>query len=278
MTTKKIYVVASGGGSKISYQAGVIDTLIKNDVHFSGVSGVSAGALVGSMIACGKEDELVDLVLNTRKEDVYKKKNRLKIGWDLIRGKTTSRYTNEPLMELIDKYVHTPTKPFRAGRVCYESKKYVSHVSRENYKKQILASTSIPFLVDPVEIDGKHYVDGGLRNITPIGDILPYDPDLIVIIPTEPRDKKKTQKYTGNLIPTLEGYISIVLDEAFDSDIREFENKNQKAYKGNYKYYRSVILEPPVTLGSGTDFSYERQKQRIELGREVATKYLKKIV
>ena len=52
------------------------------------------------------------------------------------------------------------------------------------FKKAVLASTAIPIIWPPTEVPPsyKDMVDGGLRNISPLGDVLDSDPDEIIII------------------------------------------------------------------------------------------------
>ena len=53
-----------------------------------------------------------------------------------------------------------------------------------NFSEAVLASTVMPIIWEPLDISPQYrsMVDGGVRNISPLGDILDEDPAEIVII------------------------------------------------------------------------------------------------
>jgi NTE family protein len=57
----KHYLALSGGGMKGAFQVGAVDYLRSQGIKFSGVSGISVGALNGALIAQDKIDELIKL-------------------------------------------------------------------------------------------------------------------------------------------------------------------------------------------------------------------------
>lgn len=57
----KHYLALSGGGFKGAFQVGVVDHLRSQGIKFSGVSGISVGALNGALIAQDKIDQLIKL-------------------------------------------------------------------------------------------------------------------------------------------------------------------------------------------------------------------------
>ena len=67
--------------------------------------------------------------------------------------------------------------------------------------EDLRASSSLPFLSKPVEIDGKKYLDGGIADAIPIEKALEDGYDKIVIVLTRPIEYRK--KKSNQLLPKL---------------------------------------------------------------------------
>ena len=72
--------------------------------------------------------------------------------------------------------------------------------SEGKVSKGIQASMSIPGVFPPVEIDGKYYVDGGLRNQVPANVAAEMGADVIIAVSLE---KDYTSADYGNIIDNL---------------------------------------------------------------------------
>jgi NTE family protein len=48
--------------------------------------------------------------------------------------------------------------------------------------RAVLASASVPGLLPPAEIDGQHYVDGGIVNSIPIGEAVALGAERIFVL------------------------------------------------------------------------------------------------
>ncbi len=180
---RKAALVLSGGGAKGAFQVGAEKYAreMKN-YEWDVISGVSVGALNGAMIAMGKYQELFNVWYTISTVKVMTGKLNL---WSILKMAfgAKSIYSNHPLWKLIDEKVDVNQimVDFMVGVVSLETGAYKpikispstsARMDKTAFKKAILASTAIPIIWEPVDISTSHrsMVDGGLRNMSPIGD------------------------------------------------------------------------------------------------------------
>jgi NTE family protein len=131
-------------------------------------------------------------------------------------------------------------------------------------------------------------VDGGVRNVSPIGDVLSLEPDEIIIINCTAREVEKLPKAPGNISKIAQRTIDLLVDEIFVGDLQEFlrinalvkqaEERGFKLYHpvtGHpLKYYPCHVIEPDVPMGDVLDFSQKSVQYRMEVGRRRAMEVL----
>lgn len=156
-------------------------------------------------------------------------------------------------------------------------------------RKAVLASTAIPLIWAPVDVSParKDMVDGGVRNVSPLGDVLDGDPDEVEIINCDPRRPPATCKGFRNALEIGKAAPGIAINEIFTSDVREFiridRNVQEAAAHGvtlhnengkPYRYYDYKITEPKETLSDSLDFSREAIDRHMKLGWDRAREAL----
>jgi NTE family protein len=123
-------------------------------------------------------------------------------------------------------------------------------------------------------------VDGGVRNISPLGDVLDLEPDEIVVINCSPQQPQRLAKAPGNVVQIGLRTLDLMLNEIFVNDICEFQRINalvlQAAEKGfELKHPRTSrplrfvpcrIIEPDYELGDTLDFSQETIQASLKAG------------
>ena len=149
----------------------------------------------------------------------------------------------------------------------------------------ILASTVMPVIWTPVDIspDYPSMVDGGVRNVSPVGDVLDADPDEIVIINCGAEAIDPLAGPPRNVVQIGERTLDILLNELFVSDMQEFIRTNllvqQAAAHGltlvnssgdPLKYYECKVIEPVAPLGDTLDFSQASIQSSLAAGEERA--------
>ena len=302
-TNKSTAVVLSGGGAKGAFQAGVLEVLNDQGYEFEIVSGVSVGTLNGAMLATGQLSTLIKVWENLTPEQVLREQSLFAIARKFLSYKIgfgkppVSKFNNYPLQQLIRKYLlgKEVSVPFHFGFVKLDSGEYIQAVvRRDNDHKidemdlsRILASTAIPVIFNPVIQGDSIWVDGGLRNISPIKEVLPFNPDRVVIIPTEPLEEATVAAEVKDIIDIAFQAITIMLDEIFEEDIDRFlcinrlveqaEKEGITLRKSNgdpYKFIEPIIIAPTTGLGDAIDFDNKRLNNLLELGRERAAEVL----
>lgn len=282
---EKIGLVLAGGASKGSWQAGALMALIETYEAFPWdfIVGTSVGALNGAMIAVGGDPTEIWRTLETDK--VYKKYNKLKIGWRLITGED-SAYSTDPLLELLFdhllyKEVQTPLTFVATDAITGD---LVVTVMGEGYifteldLDLLRASASMPILFDPVLLRNQKLVDGGVRQNNPLGTALQYDPDKLVVILCGPLGMETKQ--VSGMVGMATRTIDIFMNEIFNDDLNQFLAINDLVKQANehgvslynadrtkeYKYFDNLIIAPSYHLGDGMDFSSGLMQQRLENG------------
>ncbi len=281
-------LVLSGGGAKGAFQfmAEKYAREVKG-YHWDVIAGVSVGALNGTMLAMEKYDQLEEIWKTITADQVYTGGINLWSILKLLFG-AKSVYGNEPLWEILDRVVE-PDKikvDLRIGVVSLRSGKYVPFRPGDpGFKKAVLASTAIPLIWTPVDITPEHLdmVDGGVRNYSPLGDVLDVEPDEVVIINCSSRDVPVRDKPFKNALEIGMTSLSLALNEVFVTDLREFlridYNVQQAQELGAvltnpdgkvYKRYTHHIIEPVEPLGDTMDFSRATLDRHMEAGWETA--------
>jgi NTE family protein len=283
-------LVLSGGGAKGSFQLGALEFLMeKRSMRFDIVAGVSVGALNGTMIAMDRLDRLQHIWSTIDRRQVMTGSLDWRAGIRMLFG-AKSIYSNKPLWELIQREVD-PAQikiPLLIGVVCLRTGEYLDiKPTHSSFRQMVLASTTIPIVWNPVQVSSvlRDMVDGGVRNVCPLGSVIDHDPDEIVIINCSKPNAKPPVKEFGNALDIGQRTIDILTDEIFAGDLSEFLRINdlvrQAAYKNVelikpdgrvYKYFKSITIEPAEPLGETLDFSRKTLERRRQHGFEMAAK------
>ncbi len=290
---KRTALILSGGGAKGAFQCGA-EKYAREAKGYTWdiIAGVSAGALNGVMLAMGKYQRLFELWNTISDDKVYTGGFNLLSAIKILFG-AKSFYGNEPLQKLLAQEFEPDLikTDIRIGSVSLITGEYVEF-RREfpNFSNAILASTVMPIVWTPVDVSPDHraMVDGGVRNITPIGDVLDAEPDEIVIINCGSEKSDPLPNPTENLLKIGTRTLDILLNELFRSDMQEFIKINQLVKEAEsqgivlhnpksgkpLKYYECKIIEPDTPLGDTLDFSQTSVQASIKAGIQRARQVL----
>jgi len=290
--SKNTALVLSGGGAKGAFQfmAEKYAREVKG-YHWDVIAGVSVGAFNATMLAMGKYQRLEELWQNISNDQVYSGKLNL---WALLKIAfgAKSVYSNKPLKRLLHKE-YEPEKinaDLRIGTVSLQSGEYVSfRVSDPGFEYAIVASTAIPVVWEPVFVSAEYQdmVDGGVRNVSPLGDVLESDPDEVVVINCSPEAPPVLNHPLGNALDIGIHALDLALNEIFITDLREFQRINRNVKEAQvqgavltkengkaYKHYECKVIQPDESLGDTLDFSTRAILMRMDAGWEKARQVL----
>ena len=152
----------SGGGVRGISHLGVLKALNEAGIFPNKVSGSSAGAIVGAMYCQGYQpDEIVKIIVETN----YFKFMRPAISWkgilkmDQVENLFKIYLAHDEFAKLKIPLSVAATD-IQKGKVIY--------FSEGNLIKPIMASSCIPGMFEPIEIDDRFLIDGGVLNNLPV--------------------------------------------------------------------------------------------------------------
>ena len=172
--------VALGGGSARGYaHIGALATLEKHGIKPEVIAGTSFGSVIGAMYAGGKSpQEMAEIAKNMRRRDMFSSV-MLDFGFHraaLFSGNGLESYYREIIgdinIEDLEKELVVVTTDIDSGERVL--------LRKGNLARALRASSSIPGLFAPVEIDGRRLVDGGLGSPIPFESLDGLDIDLAI--------------------------------------------------------------------------------------------------
>lgn len=197
----KTGLVLEGGAMRGIFTAGVLDFLLEKNIDFPYVVGVSAGAGNAVNFVARQKGRSKQVITHENEPSYY--------GFGQL-------FENKKVLNLDKLVVEYALKEFPFDfKTFYESKtececvalncetglpEYLSHFQdNEHLLKSNMASCSVPFICEPVEIDGKKYLDGSLMESIPAKRAIDKGCDRAVIVLTrengaEPTDYAKAKR------------------------------------------------------------------------------------
>ncbi len=289
---RKTALVLSGGGAKGAFQVGAEKYAREvKGYQWNIIAGVSVGALNGVMLAMGKYQRLFEIWDTISNDRVYTGGFNLLSVIKLIFG-AKSFFGNEPLKRMLVQEIEPDkiTADLRIGTVALVTGEYRQFTATDPHLVEaILASTVMPIVWEPVNVSPalRSMVDGGVRNVSPVGDVLDDDPDEIVIINCGSENASALARPPENIIEIGGRTLDILLNELFVSDMSEFLTINHLVQEAAaqrvtlhstngrpLKYFECKIIEPDTTLGDTLDFSQQAIQQSLRAGMERARQVL----
>jgi NTE family protein len=172
----RVAFVLGGGGVLGATQVGMLRALLESGRVPSLVVGTSVGALNGAVIAADPlagAKVLTDLWTSLSEKGVFA--GSLFSQASTLARHRTHLHSAEPLRQLIEENLPERFEdldvPFQCVAASIE--KAAAHwFSAGPLAQAVLASCAVPGLLPPVEIDGEHFLDGGLVHSIPVGRAL----------------------------------------------------------------------------------------------------------
>jgi len=153
-------IALSGGGARGIAQVGALQAIDEAEMKPSCISGTSIGAIVGALYAAGmKPSDMLELLSEKGFLNLFRPKPSLS-------GLLKMKY----LEEVLEKYLPNSFEELGIPLHVFAtnlSKGMCVDFSTGALKEPVIASSSIPVLFEPVEINGEKYVDGGVLNNLP---------------------------------------------------------------------------------------------------------------
>lgn len=167
--------VLGGGGPLGAHEVGMLKALMERDIRPDLVVGTSIGAINGAMVASDPTgaavDKLAAIWSGIQDIDVFGGSVYTRLQ-NLVRTRTALA-SNAELRRLLSR--HLPYEriedlpiPFQCVAASIEQAQ-ARYFDRGPLIPAIMASAAVPGLFPPVEIDGEHFLDGGVVDSIPLG-------------------------------------------------------------------------------------------------------------
>ena len=235
----KIGLALGGGAAKGFAHIGVIKMLEASGIHPDVVAGTSAGSVVGALYASGMD--AFALQQTAFGLDEAKIRDVRLFSGGLVQGQALQDYVNQ----LVHKQPIEQLKmPFAAVATELESGTRTVFV-RGNTGRAVRASSSIPGVFEPVEIHGKHYVDGGVVSPIPVDAARRLGADFVIAVDISAAPDGSNPQGMMNIVGQsidimgrqLASQESARADVVIRPDLRgigrtDFEQKNQAILEG----------------------------------------------
>jgi NTE family protein len=249
---KKIGLALSGGSALGFAHVGVLKCLAKNNIQIDFITGTSAGAIAGALYAFGVSPEHIE-------EEVANLK------WNkLLQLKPSSRglASNVAIREILIRHIGEDTNiedskiPLILLATNIENGELVL-LKRGNLINAVLASSCLPGIFSPIEINGNLLIDGGIVENVPISPLKELGTDITIAV-----NLLKYRKYSKP--KTILG----VLMNSFDM-INHRISAQPKPGDAN------ILIEPDLRDYFMADF--KKWKEILDIGYEETNKHILEI-
>jgi len=285
---KKRALVLSGGGNRGAYEVGVLKHLIiDKGYRYDAIIGVSAGALNATFLgnyniadqAKGVRD-LELMWLDIQQKNVYKPWfNSYTLSFlSALFGIKESFLNTEPLSKFIDEHyfnVSNSNVDVIVGVTrLHDGKFELVNKTEPKFKDFVLASASIPMIFPSKIINNVQYVDGGIRENTPLKDVINDNQyeyvDVVILVPTEENFKYEKKKL-HNIYQIGYRTVNILAHKVLYSEVNSINTKHM--IEVMHECHAQInLFAPKVNLMSGKgvlqilSFNKKNTKKIIEMG------------
>lgn len=201
---EKVALVLEGGGLRGLFTAGVLDTLMEENIEVDCIIGVSAGALFGANYFSNQKGRALRYNKNYLGNKKYISTKSLLLTGNLVNKnfayykitKELDPYDNDTFIKTNKDYYVTVTN-IETG--------LPEHIKITNVIEQLeefRATSAMPFASKIIKINNNKYLDGGISDSIPLNKCISLGYKKIIVVLTQPIDyqKKPISKKQMNLI------------------------------------------------------------------------------
>ena len=198
MIIRKLGLVLEGGGMRGVFTSGVLDAFMKYDLYFNYVVAVSAGACNGlSYISRQPRRARLSNIDMLVKYNYIGLRHLVTQGCIFDPELLYDRFPNELIPYDYDTYFASPSTFEMVVTNCNTGR--AEYLTEKNGDRQRLldicrASSSLPYVSNVIDVDGRPYLDGGIVDSIPVGRAIDMGYDRNVLVLTRNRGYRNTSK------------------------------------------------------------------------------------
>jgi len=246
-----IGLALSGGAARGFAHIGVVKVLQQNEIPIGYVTGTSVGSIVGALFCGGYGwQEMIDIAQSLKWPELV---SPTLSGMGLVSSKKLERFMGELLGELDFDELEIP---FRAVAVDISRGEEVVF-SSGSVARAVRASSAVPGIFEPLVVDDRALVDGGVLNNLPVA--LARDMGARQVIAVDLNAERADVAQPVNLLDvTLRSFVMLLNASSIDG--REDAD---------------VLIQPALDEFSYHDLSVA--DELVKRGEEAASSVLKKL-
>ena len=243
----KIGLVLEGGAMRGMYTAGVLDIFLDKGFWVDGIISVSAGALFGVNYPSRQKGRAIRYNKKFISDKRYISFKSLVSTGNIV-NKDFAFY------EVPFKYDVFDNKTFKESDIDFyvavtnlqtAQAEYVKLIDPLAQMEVLRATSAMPYVSRPVEIDGIPYLDGAIADSIPVEQMKKLGYDKIIVILTRTLDYRKSKPMTWIAKWFYRHYPHFVdaVNQRYAMYNRQFENVIKLAEKGDI-----FVIRPSVDL------------------------------
>lgn len=295
-------LITSGGGAKGAFSVGAVEHIMHEAgvEKFDFISGTSTGSLIAGMVGANKIGELIDIYLNTDNGDILAPVNLVEV---VTSKNKPFLFDTEPLMTQIETFMDneafdhimqsSTTICFNAvclqtGKLSVFSTKQLndsrhydkfSIQNRDQLIKAMLASSNQAVFMNPVNINGNQFVDGGNKEVVPtrvVVNNLANDSDHdIYILSNNPNELVHINKTYTSILDVLMRAISLFIQEVRENDLEVIAMFKKLSARNVRIFYICPDEELDIEFATGLRFDKDLMELWMAMGEEKAKQVLR---
>lgn len=287
---KTVSLVLGGGGARGHAHIGVIRALEERDFEIRSIAGTSMGAVIGGVYAAGQLDTYEKWAYKLKGNDVVRLLDFSFSRTSVFKGARIF----DVLKELIGEYqIEDLDIGFTSVATSINEQREIWLNSGPLFQA-VRASTAVPGVFSPIELNGRTLVDGGLVNPIPIAPTLNDTNDMTIAVnlsalpggkdtrdapPQEDAEqrvesgKNTVQKFIGDLLKKSD-------EETGQPDAIDLLTKSIDVMQGAIARLKLAAYAPDVIIDISRDacsfFDFHRAEQMASLGYTATKKALER--
>ena len=243
----KIGLVLEGGAMRGMYTSGVLDTFLDKDFWVDGIISVSAGALFGVNYPSRQKERAIRYNKKFISDKRYISFKSLVSTGNIV-NKDFAFY------EVPFKYDVFDNKTFKESDIDFyvavtnlqtAQPEYVKLIDPLAQMEVLRATSAMPYVSRPVEIDGIPYLDGAIADSIPVEQMKKLGYDKIIVILTRTLDYRKSKPMTwvAKWFYRRYPHFADAVNQRYAMYNRQVENVINLAEKGDI-----FVIRPSVDL------------------------------
>lgn len=243
----KIGLVLEGGAMRGMYTAGVLDTFLDKDFWVNGIISVSAGALFGVNYPSRQKGRAIRYNKKFISDKRYISFKSLVSTGNIV-NKDFAFY------EVPFKYDVFDNKTFKESDIDFyvavtnlqtAQAEYVKLIDPLAQMEVLRATSAMPYVSRPVEIDGIPYLDGAIADSIPVEQMQKLGYDKIIVILTRTLDyrKSKLMAWIAKWFYRRYPHFADAVNQRYAMYNQQVENVIKLAEKGDI-----FVIRPSVDL------------------------------